>query len=185
MENVVFVGVGLFVVAVVLFVYLVCSHKIAGVGQAYVYGNRVITNKGGFVFLPSARRVLDLAVRPITTSVRPVTTEDSEQVTVTLDADVAVLGDDDSIRTAAKHFAGAEHTIDAVAGEVLENAATLITRKSTPEQRNDRVAFAERVRNRANPGLAKLGLTLEVVAVASLVTTPSSLLTTPDELIAR
>lgn len=178
MEVMVFVAVGLFVAAVVLFVYFAYAHKMPREGQAYVYQTKVITNKGGFVFLPSPRRVLDLAPRPITTTVNSVRTEDDRELTVTLDADISVPDDADAIRTAAGHFAGAEHTIDAVAGELLEAAVTAIAAASAHEQVSDRVTFAAQVRTRANAGLATLGLTLDVVTISSLVSTP-------DELLAR
>lgn len=178
MDVMVFVAVGLFVMAVVAFVYFVCAHKTAGEGQAYVYGDKVITNSGGFVFLPTGRRVLDLARRPITTSAAPARTRDHQLVTVTLDADVSVPADHESIRIAARHFAGVEDTIDAVAGELLESAVASILATCDQADLADRAGFAERVRSRANSGLARLGLTLDSVQISSLVTTP-------DELIAR
>ena len=138
----------------------------------------MITNSGGFVFLPTGRRVLDLAPRPITTSAAPARTRDDQMVTITLDADVTVPADDESIRIAAKYFAGVEDTIDAVAGELLESAVTSIAARSDQTQLADRAGLAEQVRSRANAGLARLGLTLDSVQISSVVTTP-------DELIAR
>ena len=178
MDGMVSIAVGLFVAAVVLFVYFVCAHKSAGDGRAYVYGNKVITNAGGLVFWPTSKRVLDLAPRLITTTAAPASAQDGQTVTVTLDADVSVPADHDSIRTAAHHFAGAEATIDDVAGELLESAVIAVVAGCGPQQLADRVELARRVTDRANAGLATLGLRLDSVQISSLVTTP-------DELIAR
>ncbi|MGD8213907.1 hypothetical protein [Aestuariimicrobium sp. Y1814] len=178
METLIDIAMWLFILAVALFVYGAGAHKMAGEGRADVYGSRVITNSGGFVWWPRRKRSLDLAARPITTTAGPVPAADGSEVTVVMDADVLVGSDDDAIRTAAKHFAGAEDTIDPVAGELIEAAVAAVVAASSDDQLADRVDLAQRVVARANTSLAKLGLRLDWLTISSL--TRGS-----DELIAR
>lgn len=172
------ISVGLFVAAVVLFVYFAASHKVAREGRVDLYGDRVITNEGGFVWLPTARRTLDLSPRPITTTAGPLAGPDSSRITLVLDADVSFPTDHASIRTAAGHFAGAEHTVDPVAGELIEEAASAVVAQSTGEDLADWPALADKVLHRATPMLGRLGLQLDWLTISSLTTGS-------DELIAR